>query len=514
MPSESGIESRETADVCMVVEGTYPFVRGGVSSWIHGLITALPDKTFRILFVGPSPEWEYTRQYEPPENVIGIDMIYAQDFRPERRRTTGPVRANKADKAAAWDLMKSFHEGLAETGRGVPLFDEVYSALGDPHERSLSIQELFDSRRSWDLTVDLYEESGHGASFVDYYWTWRFTHLPLFQMMQAELPPARVYHTVSTGFAGFLTAIAKKRLGVPVIVTEHGIYTRERSIEIAQAEWIHAVEAQDYRIRRTLGFFKQWWTSTFEMMSRLCYQEADRIITITQVNQPFQLKDGADPAKMSVIPNGIRLERFEEARNAPRPEDAFSVGFIGRVVPKKDVKTLLRAVKIAVAEVPEMEVHVIGPTDEDPEYFSECRRLTGLLDLEGHVVYTGPQNVLEYYKRMHVLALTSISEGQPLVILEANSAGVPVVATNVGACAELLYGRTPEDKALGPSGLITAVASPQETAEALVRLAREPGLRETMARSGVERMERFYKEEDLNRTYHEMYTALARQAQV
>jgi polysaccharide biosynthesis protein PelF len=490
------------------MEGTYPFVRGGVSSWVHNLILALPDKTFRLLFVGPTPDTPYERRYEIPENVIGLDMLYAQDFRPESRRTGGKVRGGRRDRQEAWEVMKEFHAGL-RTRDGLPLFDEVYRAAGDPESRTLSIEEMFDSRRSWDLTVDLYREGGHEASFVDYYWTWRFTHLPLMQMMQAELPPARVYHTPSTGFAGFIAAMAKKRLGVPVVLTEHGIYTRERKIEIAQAEWIQTVEAQDYRIQRTLGLFKQWWTGMFRMMSRLCYREADRIITITQVNQRYQLDDGADPEKMSVIPNGVEPDRFREAREAPLPEDEFAVGFIGRVVPIKDVKTLLRAVKAAVAEVPDMKVYVIGPVDEDPEYFAECQRLTGLLDLEEHVVYTGPQNVLEYYARMHVLVLTSISEGQPLVILEAHAAGVPVVATNVGACFELLYGRMPEDVALGPSGIVTAVASPGETADALVRIAREPGLRERMSRAGVQRMERYYRESDLNRTYREIYASLA-----
>src|SRR5207248_2376717 len=192
------------------------------------------------------------------------------------------------------------------------------------------------------------------------------------------------------------------------------------------------------------------------LLSRVCYQEADRIITITQINQPFQIEDGADLSKMSVVPNGVRIERYAPAREGPRPTDEFVVGFVGRVVPIKDVKTFIRAIKIALAAVPNLKAYVIGPTDEDAEYFAECQRLTRLLDLEDHLTFTGRANVVDYYRQMHVLVLTSISEAQPLVILEGHAAGVPVVATNVGACEELLYGRTPEDRALGPSGVITA----------------------------------------------------------
>ncbi len=501
------------ADVCMVVEGTYPYVRGGVSSWIHNLISALPEKTFHILFLGATPDTEYEVKYELPENFVGIDHLYVQDFREEMLRTHGPTHGKRHDKKAAWELMKQFHRELGK-GPGVPLFDDVFEAVGRPDSRVLSIEDLFYSKRSWQLITDLYNENDHETSFVDYFWTFRFTHLPLFQMMQAKLPPARVYHTPTTGFAGFVAALAKKRLGAPMLVTEHGVYTRERSIEIAQADWIYVEEAQDYRLRRTQGFFKQWWISMFKMMSRLCYEQADRVITITQANQQAQIDDGADPAKMSVIPNGLKIERFASLRDSPRPDDEFAVGFVGRVTPIKDVKTLIRATKIATAEVPNLKVYVIGPGEEDPEYMAECLRLTELLDLKDHIVYTGPQNVLEYYGRMHLCLLTSISEGQPLVILEANCAGVPCVATNVGACMELIYGRTSEDQALGPSGIVTAVASPQETADAIVRIAKDPTLHADMARAGIARVERFYREEDLNRTYLGIYNALAQQSKV
>lgn len=503
------VTPEDLADICMVVEGTYPYVRGGVSSWIHNLVSALPEKTFRILFIGVAPEMEYELAYDLPENVIGVDMLYAQDFRKEKVNSRGSARSSKASKKAAWQDLKRFHDGIMNTV-DTSLFDDVYRALVDERTRSLSLDDLFASERSWELITDLYRDGDKDASFVDYFWTWRFTHLPLFQMMQEELPRARLYHAVSTGYAGFIAVLAKKRLGIPMIITEHGIYTRERSIEIAQADWIYVEHDQDYKVRRTQGFFKQWWINMFRWTSRLCYQHADRIITITEVNQQFQMADGADPAKMSVIPNGIKLERYAGARNVERVRDEFVVGFIGRVVPIKDVKTFIRAIKMAVAEVPNLKAYIIGPTEEDAEYFAECKRLTRLLDLEEHIVYTGPANVVEFYARMHLLVLTSISEGQPLVILEGYCAGVPAVATNVGACYELVYGRTPEDKSLGASGIVTAVASPHETAEAIIHIAQNPKLRDNMVRAGIERVELFYREEDLSRTYLDVYNTLAR----
>ncbi len=57
------------------------------------------------------------------------------------------------------------------------------------------------------------------------------------------------------------------------------------------------------------------------------------------------------------------------------------------------------------------------------------------------------------------------------------------------------------------------MASPQETADAIVRIAKDPGLHGSMVRAGIERVEKFYREEDLNRTYLGIYDDLARQGE-
>ncbi len=82
------------------------------------------------------------------------------------------------------------------------------------------------------------------------------------------------------------------------------------------------------------------------------------------------------------------------------------------------------------------------------------------LGLEHNVRFDGPVDVRKELPHVDVLALTSISAAQPLVVLELGAVGVPVVATDVGGCRELLEGRTTEDQALGAGGLLTPIASP------------------------------------------------------
>jgi glycosyltransferase involved in cell wall biosynthesis len=83
----------------------------------------------------------------------------------------------------------------------------------------------------------------------------------------------------------------------------------------------------------------------------------------------------------------------------------------------------------------------------------------------------------------------------------------------VGACSELLNGRTADDIALGPGGLVTPIADPQATAEAILKILTEPGLIEKMGKSGTERVKRYYSEQDLNFAYLELYRQFIQKSQ-
>ena len=487
----------------MILEGTYPYVSGGVSSWVHSLIQGLPDLTFTLMFLGSNREARTEMQYELPPNVVGLDEFFILD------QGAGALDMGGRGKSLGGDLSEmiaELHRDLKHD-RNNETFSALASALAPQHRSAPSIAGLIRSRESWELLLDLYDQHGSDSSFIDYYWTFVFTHLPIFRVLFAELPLARVYHTISTGYGGFMAGLAKERTGSSMLVTEHGIYTHERELEIAQATWIYAADHDALEVSRTKSFFKQWWIDMFRYFSAATYGRADAVITITGVNQPYQRHDGADPDRMRVIPNGIDIERFASARREEARSDgsSFTVGFVGRVVPIKDVKTLLRGVKVCHEQVPDMRCIIVGPYDEDQDYYDECLQLSENLGLGQVIEFTGKANVLDYYPQMDVLVLTSASEAVPLVILEASCAGIPVVATDVGACKEMLLGRTGADQALGPSGMITPVASPEVTGKSLVQLGQDPALRTAMGRAGIARVERFYRLETVHHQYDELY---------
>ncbi len=126
--------------------------------------------------------------------------------------------------------------------------------------------------------MERYKADQNKESFIDFFWTFRFTHLPIFKMLPRELPRAKVYHTISTGYAGLLGVIARVMTGRPLLLTEHGIYVKERKIEISQAEWVYRKEDDRMRIESKLGAFQTFWIRMFEQLGKLCYDYSSAYI--------------------------------------------------------------------------------------------------------------------------------------------------------------------------------------------------------------------------------------------
>jgi polysaccharide biosynthesis protein PelF len=402
-----------------------------------------------------------------------------------------------------WKTLEAFHFELQQGQLGC--FPDLYRELGDPGRRSCSFLDLTRGPEIWDILTRAYERFAPGEPFIDFFYAWRASHLPILHLMGAPTPPARVIHTVCTGWAGFLGALARHRLKRPLLLTEHGIYTNERRIEISQAEWLREKAGDEASFNPQMGYLKRLWTQLFQALGQLTYDNCEAIYTLYRGNRDLQVQFGAPLNRISIIPNGVRIERFRGERLPLEEDGPILMGFIGRVVPIKDVKTLIRAARIVVDRCPRAEFLLLGPTEEDETYFHECQTLVKLLGLEDKLKFYGPVDVKAYYPKIHLQVLTSISEGQPLVILEGYCSGLPCVATRVGSCAELIDGLTAEDQALGPSGLVTPVCNPQETAHAILQIILNPGLYGRMAEAARARVERFYDHQQMVKTYHQIY---------
>lgn len=465
--------------ICIIAEGCYPYVTGGVSAWIHQLITGLPELEFKVLSIMPSHLETLNYCYEFPRNLLEVKTIYLDDY----------LKLKHGDSRKKIHFSGSEKEILLKLIYADPGIDWKEAVRLVARDRKIgSAVDFLQSDFFWAAVLKLYREKYDGESFNTFFWTIRTMMLPFITLLQQTPVDADVYHPVSTGYAGILGVCFHEFNQKPLVLTEHGIYAREREEEIIKAKWV-------------TGIYKKMWIDFFYFITIAAYKEADKNVSLFRGNRDFQLELGAPRERTQIICNGVDLEKYSTEKET---HTGYNIGAILRIVPIKDVMTLIRAFKIVRNTMENVKLYLVGPTDEEPEYYQQCRNLVELLKLNKDVIFTGKADVRIYLKKLDVMVLTSISEGQPLVILEGMASGIPVVSTDVGACRELLEADENEDTC----GLITNLVSPNETAARIMHLLEKPGLREKMGQNGRHRVERAYSQSRLINSYKKIYEEL------
>jgi glycosyltransferase involved in cell wall biosynthesis len=406
-------------DVCLILEGTYPFIMGGVSSWVHSLVGGLTEVNFSLIHLAAGSAERQIR-FHLPDNLRQITTVELADY---------------------------------------------YL----PYEQARQIAE------------------------------------------DTTLPQAKVYHALSTGFAGLLGVQLKGRLGRPLLLTEHGIYWKEVQEGDGELECGFNV-IRGAANGPALAALREHWTTTFKTAAHLTYRSADAIVAVCHANSRLQREQGAEAEKCSVIVNGVDWRRF--TMRAPRWHDLrggrVRIGFVGRVVPLKDVETFILACRILAAEMPGATFHVVGPTDHDGAYYEKCLELARSCELSGRLDFAGELPARRCYELLDVVVLTSLSEGQPLVILEAMSAGRPVVTTDVGGCRELIEGVAGQDDHLGRAGFVTPPRNPRATAEAISTICKDAALARSLSEAGRRRAREVYGLENCLEAYRRLYDRFIR----
>ena len=449
----------ESADVALVLEGTFPYVSGGVSSWINQIIRAYPEIRFAIVFLGSRREDYQEFKYQLPDNVVHFEEHYL--YANLNAHHQPAKRSGDREAFALIDqLIDALHQG-PDSPQTMEVFRQV--ALQMRPGGRLQMEDFLYSQRAWEIICNVYRDHCSDPSFVDFFWTVRIMFQPLWLLARVAtaLIPVRVVHCASTGYAGFLGGL--------------------------------------------LSYFRQMWIHFFEWIGRYCYASADPIIALYEANRLRQVADGAAPERTFNIPNGIELARFAPLR-AQRPATPPPVlCLIGRVVPIKDIKTFVRAMRRVANELPGAEGWIAGPADEDPAYAEECQSLVRSLGLEKNIRFLGFQKVEDLMPRIGLVVLSSISEALPLVLLEGYAAGVPAVSTDVGSCRQLVEGLDAADQALGPSGKIVPIADPQQLADAALSLLSDPAAWQAASNAAIARVERYYTDTMMFDRYRAVY---------
>ncbi|MCB1098849.1 MAG: GT4 family glycosyltransferase PelF [Verrucomicrobiae bacterium] len=497
---------KDPPDVCLVLEGTYPYVSGGVSTWVHQIISAMPELRFSVLFIGAEKAKDAKYAYKLPSNIVSVEEAYL--FARHQKWLTAPVSA-----AEILTLTQKCRALFA--AEGTPSETDAFSdLLGDAAKlaRRTSIDSIWKDAAVWDLISEIYDEHAADAPFLDFFWACRFLAEPVWNLLGglSRVPVAKLYHSPCTGYAGVIAALLARQNGAPFLLSEHGIYVRERIAEIHKVTWLQDAEFARPNLLPDDSVLRSMWIRFFTLLARYSYNVAGHITALFTANARHQISFGAPAQKIEIIPNGIALSDFDsivKKREIWRSKrDRPVVGFLGRVVGIKDIKTLLQSAVFVRRLVPDVQFLIAGPTSEEPEYFKECALLSQRLGLEDVVIFAGPMDRGELLAQIDVMALTSISEGLPFVVLEAFGASIPVVSTDVGACPDLINGQPDEHPALGAAGTVTRVGDPQAMAQAMVEILVDPQKARELGSVGRARVEACYTQQAVVDRFRTLYT--------
>jgi glycosyltransferase involved in cell wall biosynthesis len=212
------------------------------------------------------------------------------------------------------------------------------------------------------------------------------------------------------------------------------------------------------------------------------YQVADRIVCNSDATAAVFREEPALRGKTLTIYNAVDLSQYDGASDTRREElgiDATRpvVGFVGQIVPRKGVTTLIRAMATIAAAVPEALLVIVGcPPPDETAYDEECRRLAADLGLRDRVRFMGyRRDVPAFMRTFDVFALPTRSEPFGKVVIEAMAAGCPVVATHVGGIPEILTDDTlgtmihPDDSNALTEALLSYLIDPHRRAEVSAR---------------------------------------------
>lgn len=207
---------------------------------------------------------------------------------------------------------------------------------------------------------------------------------------------------------------------------------------------------------------------------------ADRIVAVSNsTREECRTEYRIPEEKISVIYNGVDLDEFNPRIPRTRIRSKFSLGenpiilAVGAATIRKGLPYLLQAMPDVIANIPDVKLIVVGSRT----YESQLQLLAKDLGIRHNVIFAGPVERDElpfYYSACDVVAVPSVYEGFPVVVLEALASGKPVIASRVGGIPEAVQN--------GVNGILFEPCDVPELARGVVRLLGDESLRGKMCR--------------------------------
>lgn len=273
-----------------------------------------------------------------------------------------------------------------------------------------------------------------GEADMSYLARERGVELVVIPSLGRELRPLRDART-------FLALLAVVRRTRPDVVHTHkakaGALGRLAALACRVPVRVHTFHGHVFH-----GYFGPARTRAFVAIERALGRLSTRLIALSQgLADELSARYAVAPrSRFAIVPLGLDLAPFASATGTLRaelglPPERKLVGIVGRMVPVKDHHTFLAAGARLVARRADVDLVAVGGGELEPE----LRAAAGRLGLDGRIHFLGWRRDLPgIYADLDVVALSSVNEGTPVTLIEAMSAGVPVVATAVGGVPDLL----------------------------------------------------------------------------
>lgn len=239
-------------------------------------------------------------------------------------------------------------------------------------------------------------------------------------------------------------------------------------------------------------------------MSRWKYRQVDCFICASEAIRQMLVADGVPAARAVTVYEGIDLERVDAAPAAKLheelwlPHHAPIVGNVAALVPHKGQRHLIEAAALVVRQVPDARFVIAGEGELRPALERQIKEH----HLEKHVLLAGFRpDVLSLHKAFDIFVMSSVTEGLGTSLLDAMACEKPVVATAAGGIPEVV--------ADGETGFIVPPRDHQAMAGALVRLLKEPALRQRLGIAGRARVQDRFSADRMLRDTLRVYQRVA-----
>lgn len=244
--------------------------------------------------------------------------------------------------------------------------------------------------------------------------------------------------------------------------------------------------------------------AVYEKINCFFIKRFSRCIAVSASVKQDLLKKGIPSDKIIIIYNGINLDKGRKRSNSKKtkeefniPTDAFVIGTAGRLVKEKGMDIFIKSAALFKKHNPDAFFLIAG----DGPLLADLKNKVKKLGIEQDIRFLGfIENIYEFLSILDIFVLSSLTEGLPMILLEAMNAGCSVVCSKVGG--------TPEVITDGINGLLIDPNKPDVLYEKLMFLHNNPSLKEKISLLGQVSIKKMFSATSMANKYIKLYDTL------